>query len=60
MIYYFQSQVDIVAFYISFNILLKGKPKVLPNYKLSGFINSKMNGQQIIAVITNQFRLDDF
>lgn len=56
VIYCFWSQIDITAFYIDFNILMKGRPELLFDYQLLGFLDSKMANQGIIMVATNQFR----
>lgn len=39
MVYYLSGQKDIVAFDISFNILIKSKPKVFFCYQFSSFLD---------------------
>ena len=56
----FQSQTDVAAFEIGFNIFSKARPIVFPTDELSGFVDTKVPCQWIIVVPTNELCSNDF
>lgn len=56
----FQSQVDVIAFDVNFNIFPKTWPKIFLGDKFSSIIKAKVTSQRIIMIAINQFGLDDF
>lgn len=60
MMYYFWSQADIAACNISLNVWIEDKPEVFSSYQLSSCLNSEINNQRVIMVVTNKLKPDDF
>lgn len=60
MYYRFQSQIDITAFNIGFNIFLKAWPVKFQKDDLSSFIKAKATTQRIVMMVTNQLGSNNF
>ncbi len=56
----FQSKTNVTACYVGFNIVAEGRSVVFSGNQLLYFVDSKMAGQWVIMVPTNQLGSDNF
>lgn len=60
MFYHFQSQADVTAFNIGFNVFLKAWLEIFLANQLSSFINSKITCKKVIMMPIDHLEIDDF
>ena len=56
----FESQANIAAFNIGFNIMIQCRPVILPGNQFLGLVNPIMVCKRIVVMLTNQLRSNDF
>ena len=60
MVYCFQTQTNIAAFDIAFNIFSEAWPIVFPVNDFPRFVDTKIACQRVVMIPTNELCLNDF